>query len=166
MDGHTRLTLLLARLLVTDPASWTSGVLARDPDGRPVPALDESAASWCARGAIYRVVDGDPEAFRRAARALDASSRALYGEPIRSVNDSGSPFAHEAVLGAFDHAVDALALARHVLSLAGRPLPPGTDVLGLREPKRGRATRPSAPTGERGRGPRPADQAVAPAPAH
>ena len=162
MDGHTKLTLLLARLLVTDRASWTSGVLARDPGGRPVPALDESAVSWCARGAIYCVVGGDLEAFWRAVKALDASSRALYGEPIRSVNDGGSPFAHEAVLGAFDHAVDALALARHALSLAGHPIPPGTDVLGLREPRRGRATRPSAPTGERRRGPRPADQAAAP----
>ena len=166
MDGHTKLTLLLARLMVTDPATWTSGALARDQEGRPVSALDESAASWCPRGAIYRVVGGDLEAFRRAAEALDVSSRALYGEPVGSVNDGGSPFAHEAVLGAFDHAVDALALARHVLSLAGRPLPPGTDVLGLRGPTRGRAVRPSAPAGERRRGPRPADQAVAPGTAH
>jgi hypothetical protein len=139
MDGYTTLTLLLARLLITDPDCWTSGVLARDEDGRPVSPLDEAATSWCPRGAVYRVVGGDIQAYRRASRALERSARMLYGAKLRAVNDSASPFAHQSILGAFDHAVDAVALARRALTLAGRPLSPGTDVLGLREPDRGGA---------------------------
>lgn len=131
MDGHTRLTLLLARLLITDPDCWTAGALARDPNGRPVSPLDEMAASWCGRGAVYRVVGGDIRAYWRAIRVLEASSRALYGAPIRSVNDGPSTFAHGSVLGAFDHAVDALGLARQAYELATSPPDESMDVLQL-----------------------------------
>ena len=131
MDGHTRLTLLFARLLITDPDCWAAGVLARDPNGRPVSPLEETAKSWCARGAVYRVVGGDIRAYWRAIRVLERSSRALYGARIRSVNDGPSAFAHGSVLGAFDHAVDALGLARQAHELATRPPQERMDVLQL-----------------------------------
>jgi hypothetical protein len=129
MDGHTRLTLLLARVLISDPDCWTAGVLARDQTGCPVSPLDESATAWCARGTVYRVVGGDVEAFERAVQALDEASHALYGVPICTVNDGPPVFAHEAVLGAFDHAVDALGLARQAQILATSPTSEGVDVL-------------------------------------
>ena len=129
MDGHTRLTLLLARILISVPTCWTVGVLARERSGFPVSPLDDAAASWCARGAVYRIVGGDVQAYRRAIRDLEASSRALYGASIRTVNDSPSPFAHASVLGAFDHAVDALGLARRPCSLAASPSNDGVNVL-------------------------------------
>jgi hypothetical protein len=106
MNDLTRLILLFARTLISDRGCWTSGVLARDRFGRPVSALDEAAMSWCALGAVYRIADGDVEVFQRASDALEASARALYGVGIRAVNDSPSPFAHLAVLGAFDRAID------------------------------------------------------------
>jgi hypothetical protein len=106
MDDLTRLTLLFARTLVSDRCCWTGGALARDRLGRPVSALDEAAMSWCALGAVYRIADGDVEVFQRASDALDASARALYGVGIRAVNDSPSPFAHQAVLGTVDQAID------------------------------------------------------------
>lgn len=108
MNDLTRLILLFARTLISDRCCWTSGVLARDRFGRPVSGLDDVAMSWCALGAVYRIADGDVEVFQRASDALDASARALYGVGIRAVNDSPSPFAHLAVLGAFDHAIDGL----------------------------------------------------------
>ena len=106
MNDLNRLILLFARTLISDRGCWTSGVLARDRLGRPVSGLDEAAMSWCALGAVYRIADGDVEVFQRASDALDASARALYGVGIRAVNDSPSPFAHLAVLGAFDRAID------------------------------------------------------------
>ena len=139
MDGHTRLTLLLARVLISHPDCWTTGVLARDRTGCPVSALDDSAAAWCARGAVYRVVGGDLEAFERAVRALEEASRALYSVSIRAVNDGPPAFAHEAVLGAFDRAVDALGPARPALALATRSPDEDADV--RRIP--GRTSRPA-----------------------
>ena len=156
MDAHTRLTLLLARLLITDAESWTTGALARDRADRPVPALDPTATRWCPRGAVYLIVNGDIEAFERAVGALEASCRTLYGSPLRSVNDASSPFAHQAVLGAFDHAVDALALARAAHSLIGRPMPPDVDILGLRGRGRRRAPATARHGSERSGGAGPA----------
>jgi hypothetical protein len=43
MDSYTRLTRLLARVLISDPDCWTSGVLARDVTGRPVSSPDDAA---------------------------------------------------------------------------------------------------------------------------
>jgi hypothetical protein len=106
MDDLTRLTLLFARTLISDRCCWTNRVLARDRRDQAVSALDHAAISWCALGAVYRIAVGDIEFFSRASDALDRSARALYGVGIRKVNDSPSPFAHRAALGAFDHAID------------------------------------------------------------
>jgi hypothetical protein len=111
MNAYTQLTLLLARALITDRFRWTSGALARDSYGRVVSPLDDDAVSWCALGAVYRTVGGDLEAFTRVVDTLDEACRALYGTSIRAVNDSPSPFAHCAVLSAFDAAVDEAARA-------------------------------------------------------
>jgi hypothetical protein len=129
MDGHTRLTLLLARVLISGPDCWTTDVLARDRTGCPVSPLDDSAVSWCARGAVYRVVGGDIGAFQSAIRVLEESSQALYGASICAVNDGPPAFAHASVLGAFDHAVDAPRLARHAYELATCPPEKSVDVL-------------------------------------
>lgn len=107
MDDHTRLMLLLARTLIADQRCWTRGVLARDRNGRAVPALDETAVCWCAHGAIFLIARGDIEIFQRVVAAVSASCRVLYATSLRAVNDSPSPFAHAAVLGAFDHAIQA-----------------------------------------------------------
>jgi hypothetical protein len=128
MDGYTRLTLLLARVLISDPDCRTSGVLARDVAGRPVSPLDDAANSWCARGAVHRIVGGDIQAYRRAERALEDVCQALYGASISWVNDGPPMFAHAAVLGAFDHAIDALGLVRRAHSLRVRLPDDGADV--------------------------------------
>jgi hypothetical protein len=96
-----------------------------------VSPLDDSAAAWCARGAVYRVVGGDIPEFWRAVRALEQASQALYGASICAVNEGPPAFAHEAVLGAFDHAVDALGLARQAYALATSPSDKRADVLGI-----------------------------------
>ena len=134
MDSHTRLTLLLARVLITDPHCWTVGVLARSRIGGPVSPLDDSAVAWCARGAVYRVVGGDVEAFQRAVRYLDRASQALYGTSICAVNDGPSALAHAAVLGAFDHAVDELGLARPAYALAASSSDENLDALEILGP--------------------------------
>ena len=107
MDDHTRLMLLLTRTLIADRRYWTRDVLARDRDGRAVPALDETAVCWCAHGAIYLIARGDIDVYRRVVAAVSTSCRVLYDTSLRAVNDSPSPFAHAAVLGAFDHAIQA-----------------------------------------------------------
>lgn len=106
MDDFTRQILLLARTLVSNPYCWTHGAFARDWRGRPVPALDEDAMSWCALGAVYKIAGGDLRVFGSASSALEGSAHALYGVPICAMNDSPSPLAHAAVLRAFDHAID------------------------------------------------------------
>ena len=106
MDDLTRQILLMARTLISNPCCWTHGAFARDWCGRPVPALDEHAMSWCALGAAYKIADSDLRLFGSASNALDAAARALYGVPVCAVNDSPSPLAHAAVVRTFDHAID------------------------------------------------------------
>ena len=107
MDNHTRLMLLLARTLIVDRRRWTRGVMARDRGGRAVSALHETAVCWCAHGAVYLVVGGDIDVYRRVVAAVSDSCRLLYDAPLRAVNDAPSRFAHAAVLSAFDHAIQA-----------------------------------------------------------
>ena len=106
MYDLTRQILLLARTLISNRCCWTHGAFAREWCGRPVPALDEDATSWCALGAVYKIADGDLRVFGSASNALDASARALYGVPVCALNDSPSPLAHAAVLRTFDDAID------------------------------------------------------------
>src|SRR6185312_9304932 len=58
--------------LISTPDAWTTGCMARDRDGRSVPALSRSAVSFCAMGAIRRasgrseiIYSGSVDALRR-----------------------------------------------------------------------------------------------------
>lgn len=44
-----------AKALISDPERWTQGVYARDRKGRSVLGWDESAACWCALGAVTSI---------------------------------------------------------------------------------------------------------------
>lgn len=42
--------------LIEDPSKWTQGAFARDGDGDRTDPLDPKAQTWCARGALRKVV--------------------------------------------------------------------------------------------------------------
>ena len=76
-----KLALLRARSLIADAPRWTSGGLARAPDGRVVAWIDDSATQWCAVGAIYRatydLVRDQKKQSALGIRLRPASSHAL-----------------------------------------------------------------------------------------
>lgn len=43
--------------LIEPDGAWTQGVNARDADGNPTSALDDTATCWCALGAIAHIDD-------------------------------------------------------------------------------------------------------------
>ena len=45
-------TLKAARDLISDPARWTQGALARDANGNEIDSTDNGAICWCSFGAI------------------------------------------------------------------------------------------------------------------
>jgi hypothetical protein len=85
-----------ARDLIADPKRWTTGTTARDVDGVPIHSRKPQAVSWCAIGAIQRVV---PEhlSFYAIQALVDAC-----GVEVSLVNDR---YGHEAILTLFDNAI-------------------------------------------------------------
>lgn len=79
MNEHERKKLradaAAVRELLSDKSRWTKGYYARDKEGAPVEALDETAVCWCTAGAIIKVVGPNPG--RRADRLMEALNEAL-----------------------------------------------------------------------------------------
>lgn len=66
MVAHTRKTLLLAAVeTIRDPARWTTGAYARNPDDEWVFVDDVTACKFCAMGALlYEVLGTSSEELR------------------------------------------------------------------------------------------------------
>ncbi|MCA3080557.1 MAG: hypothetical protein ING71_17415 [Rhodocyclaceae bacterium] len=92
-------TLKAARQLISDPAKWTHGWLARDADGNVSHIGEKDAACWCSMGAIFHV-DG-PERPNSYA-ALQLLGAAIGGKSVARFNDTRT---HAEVLALFDAAI-------------------------------------------------------------
>ena len=92
-------TLKAAKALISDPAKWTRGQIARDAEGRFVRARDPEAVCWCSYGAIDRVCGKDAIAWAGATVEL---MNAMRGG-IAMFNDNND---HAAVMAAFDRAIE------------------------------------------------------------
>lgn len=95
--------LTKARALIALPENWTQGVRSRSKHGNWCPSTSESAAQWCAIGAMDRIVDlefsGDKLLRADAYYALvDAAGVAFFPK----FNDTST---HKQVLAAFDKAI-------------------------------------------------------------
>jgi hypothetical protein len=103
-----KLALLRARSLIADAPRWTSGGLARAPDGRVVAWIDDSATQWCAVGAIYRATYDLVRDQKKAICIGDQIAARILPRPwprgsLVALNDACG---HAAVLAAFDRALD------------------------------------------------------------
>lgn len=95
--------LRAARDLISNPARWTHGVIARDADDRPVYyPLDPAACSWCAVGAVRCAVGVSDERLDHAIMALTAHLDENDTLSIASFNDTHG---HAAVLDLFDRTI-------------------------------------------------------------
>lgn len=92
-------TLKAARQLISDPAKWTQGELARDADGKQVPPLDDNATCWCSIGALRKAA-GFGDIYKGPFGAL------YFKVPTKgSVSDFNDTHTHAEVLALFDAAI-------------------------------------------------------------
>ena len=94
-----------ARALIADEQHWCRGELARDPKGRGVCPMSESAVKRCGLGALimaaYQITNDRPAAHDLAIKAM----RPLRGSAtLVNVNDERG---HAAVLALFDEVIAA-----------------------------------------------------------
>ena len=98
----TKEVLTQARDLIADKDAWTQGSLAADNDGRAVDPKDRSAVSWCAEGAIERVV---PRRGTKLERDAGALLRGASGRVCASAFNDSKP--HRSVIALFNRAIKA-----------------------------------------------------------
>lgn len=92
-------TLKAARDLISDPARWTQGWLARDASKNVSYIGAENAACWCSMGALFHV-DGP---YRpNSDLAIKLLSAAIGGKSVVRYNDTHT---HAEVLALFDAAI-------------------------------------------------------------
>ena len=94
-----------ARALIADESHWCRGELARDPKGRGVCPISESAVKRCGLGALlmaaYEITQDQRAAYDLAIQAM----RPLHGTAtLVKVNDIRG---HAAVLALFDEVIAA-----------------------------------------------------------
>ncbi len=93
-------TLRAARQLISDPAKWTQGEMARDADGNGISANNDLATCYCSFGAIQFV---NKESTQIAAsRHLDHLCLSKFGISVDVFNDTHT---HAEVLALFDAAI-------------------------------------------------------------
>jgi len=92
-------TLKAARHLISDPAKWTQGTIARDWTGKQTTADSIDAFCWCAVGALEKV-GSNAGPFRALRWAMPSGYRSIV-----SFNDSHT---HAEVLALFDKAIGTL----------------------------------------------------------
>lgn len=94
--------LKAARDLISKPENWTTGGLARNPDGVFVPVSSIDAVCFCALGAIDKV--SEDKAYRNWAyeRLRDA-----LGDGRRMVSTFNDSASHSEVLDLFSKAIKA-----------------------------------------------------------
>lgn len=96
-----------ARELLSDPAKWTQGYLARDKDGDSCPASSIDAVCFCALGAIHKVLGLD--AFGNewtAVHEIANSAYMLLAEVVYNVPaDYNDTHTHVEVMDMYDQAI-------------------------------------------------------------
>lgn len=117
MTDDTLLTLMAARMLISDEESWTQNAPARNKFGRDVVSFSEQACSWCADGAVRAVLhEASFSELRKHAsvlRELDITingplhTRGIWASwsVVTKFNDS---HIHAEVLDAFDATIERL----------------------------------------------------------
>ena len=97
-------TLIAARSLIADESRWCIGSNARSFKGdKLIDAQDPQAATWCAVGALLKVVpSGDFAAAEEALFFLHNVAHDYFGEIPSSVNDLHG---HSEVMRMYDKAI-------------------------------------------------------------
>lgn len=94
--------LVQARELISDPSRHTTGVLAKDVNGKFVhPWLDE-AVCWCAVGAVQKVMEQD---FSKSLQKYDRVLNYLYPQMGHNIGDFNDTHPHSEVIEAFDKVI-------------------------------------------------------------
>jgi hypothetical protein len=88
--------LRAARALISDPAKWTQGTIARDWTGKQTTADSIDAFCWCAIGALEKVAS-NAEPFKLLKWSMPSGYRSIV-----SFNDSHT---HDEVLALFDKTI-------------------------------------------------------------
>ena len=96
-------TLILKKTkeLISDPARWTKGEMARTMFGASVSAHDSSATCWCIMGAIHHETKDDPFL---AGSAYQIVRTQLQGRTVSEFNDDQNT-THEDVMTLLDKAI-------------------------------------------------------------
>lgn len=102
---NTLEVLRKARELISDPARWTQGEIARDTDGVTVHADHRLAVCWCAIGAVKHAAQhmGVHDVYK----VFDALDQTAPGGLVVQFNDDPAT-THDDVLAMFDRAIAAL----------------------------------------------------------
>ncbi len=93
--------LVKARELLSDPAHWARGVMARNAEGDEVWAGADTATCWCAMGALGRVCPS----IEARGPALHLLALSVGDCDIADFNDD-SDTTHANLMAAFDHAIE------------------------------------------------------------
>lgn len=111
----TKSNLILAKSLIENTQNWTREVYARDSGGVQCSSTSEKACRFCAIGALQkaRSFNTKEDASKdRSGTFLINACRILFDNGITYVNDS---LGHEAILQAFDSAINDLKEIKYVL---------------------------------------------------
>jgi hypothetical protein len=109
-----------ARELLSDEKRWTRGSFAKNALGIDVEPTSDSAACFCAHGALLRAAGGDDtcSGLVFAELALRDAARVIFGNSsIVEVNDH-RPDGHAGVLSLFDSAIKAETRAEQARSVS------------------------------------------------
>jgi hypothetical protein len=104
VDMSTKDVLVRAKELISDPARWTKGAMARDADGHPCDERDPDAKCFCAYGAVRRFDTKDLQAIsflHYATREVSGFGCAMF---VDEFNDMQST-THAKILQVFDKAI-------------------------------------------------------------
>jgi len=97
-------TLILKRVraLLSDPARWTQGEMARNMFGAPTDPAGPNATCWCLMGAIQRETNDDPFLAGSVYQILRTQ---LQGQSVSDFNDSRAT-THADIMAVLDKAIE------------------------------------------------------------
>ena len=100
--------LVSARVLLSDPQSWTQSVEARGASGRQVHVLGRAARSFCLEGAIRRAAKDNDELVEAIRFRVLGRARARLGDWCALFEWNDDPTrTHAEVLALLDKAIEA-----------------------------------------------------------
>lgn len=103
-EGHNMIEthiLKRVRALLSDPARWTQGEMARNMFGAPTDPAGPNATCWCLMGAIHHETNDDPFLAGFAYQIL----RIQQGQAISEFNDDPTT-SHADVMALLDKAIE------------------------------------------------------------